>query len=64
MNKWIKCSNRLPEKDVDVLVYSDFWEIIIASRWDEAGRFYAGEVLPLGEFSHWMPLPKPPEEDE
>lgn len=57
--EWIKCSERLPEKDGFYLVYPRLngW----SESWFNGGkfaisRFYGAEV------THWLPLPAPPEE--
>ena len=41
---WVKCSERMPELDVPVLVHT-------------------GNGMDIdGEFTHWMPLPAPPQD--
>jgi len=60
---WIECKNRLPEPNVDVLIFSE------TER--EKGALIA--YIPRGEkyfvgldewrydyVTHWMPLPEPP----
>jgi hypothetical protein len=69
-NGWISVKDRLPEinnrMSEDVLMLDEYkqmsvkpFEIVhnkIVVDWGEAG------IRPLSEFTHWMPLPKPPEE--
>ena len=70
ITKWIPCSERLPETDVDVLAYYPFWYdnmyqntgIVVAKlcfdrlTWDIVGEFNPG----LSAITHWMPLPERP----
>ena len=66
VNRWIPCSERLPEYGLDVLVYTKSWEehIQVAHiqydgiMWELSdGEFYFSQ----SDVSHWMPLPEPPE---
>lgn len=66
MTEWISVEDRLPEVGVDVLCLSGkefFVECISESDEDE---FVRG--VSLGQFkrffTHWMPLPEPPESEE
>jgi hypothetical protein len=62
---WVKCSDRLPDMPYrSYLVYMKEFGITIC-KWlgkDNPDRPYEyhGWKLPY-EFSHWMPLPMPPE---
>ena len=60
---WIPCSERLPDDNVDVLVYDD---CILIARYNSNEEYTSGwmesfECYPLTNATHWMPLPAPPE---
>ncbi len=74
MTDWIKCSERLPEPFVDVLVWCknndgigftkgekylgvDRWVV-----WNDGYPPGFNTTRYYGSVSHWMPLPKTPEE--
>ena len=65
VNRWIPCSERLPEKHVEVLAYSPYWGKIVVAMW--GGEFWleqwTDDDLEQSEISHWMPLPEPPEKE-
>ncbi|HYQ47118.1 MAG TPA: DUF551 domain-containing protein [Polyangiaceae bacterium] len=62
-HRWIPCSERMPEPLVRVLVAVDSethigcWES--SAWWSPTAGDYDGRV-PVGEVTHWMPLPAPP----
>lgn len=68
-NKWIPVSERLPEKDKQVLVclsglslitlgYLDNW----ASQWDLREKVLGYTLFETHEaVTHWQPLPEPPQ---
>nr|WP_315415881.1 DUF551 domain-containing protein [uncultured Pseudomonas sp.] len=58
MSDWIKCGDRLPAEDADVLC-SDGVDIFIASHHNS---FFTGEFQDLLWVTHWQPLPAPPTE--
>jgi len=62
--KWIKCSDILPEHGERVLV--NYGGIITIGKLDGNKEFFhldfGGEIEPLREISHWMPLPEPPDD--
>ena len=68
VNRWIPCSERLPDCGKDVVVYTKAWEehIQIAHilcdgiMWELSdGEFY----FSMFDVTHWMPLPSPPESE-
>jgi len=63
---WIKVSEKLPDKNITVLVYTDkFKSLSIAlAQLNDSGNFILNDSgLILREITHWMPLPEPPKED-
>lgn len=69
MTKWVSVNKRLPDIFVDVLVYNPFNEVSIMIAFREKGdnggwRWNSQMAYPneLVDVTHWMPLPKPPEE--
>ena len=57
---WVKCSERMPELDVPVLVYTgNGMDIDHTYDFGDGVSFYDDLY---GEFTHWMPLPAPPTE--
>jgi hypothetical protein len=60
-NKWILTSERLPEKDVEVLATTEWGAITIAERCSENEWFiYEGDTTAnADEIKAWMPLPLP-----
>lgn len=76
MSEWIACSERLPEYDTPVLVVSKHYPDSITAavlHWEDEGWYWSQhftgwlddvtnyEFDDDYEYSHWMPLPKPPE---
>lgn len=63
VRRWIPCTERLPEKYVEVLAYSPYWgKIVVAMLGDKFWlEQWTDDDLEKSEISHWMPLPKPPE---
>ncbi len=71
MSEWISVKDRLPEinnrMSEDVLMLDEYGKMSVKSfeivnneivvDWGEAG------TRPLSDFTHWMPLPKPPEDE-
>jgi len=78
MSKWISVEDRLPELRQEVLVIRDGWYALACRRKVERKplpppQFNNVEIwewdykveetfVPDGSVTHWMPLPKPPEE--
>lgn len=69
VNRWIPCSEMLPEIDRDVLVYYPYWKdnpIQVAHLEYESMYFELsdGEYnLPVNAVTHWMHLPERPESE-
>ncbi|EFC1613754.1 DUF551 domain-containing protein [Escherichia coli] len=68
---WISCSDRMPEKNQNVLISvnfdSDLVEPLICSARYTGSTFRRGgvTVMPgngIEQATHWMPLPEPPQE--
>lgn len=70
MPKWIKCSDRMPEPMVDVLVWPPAFglaggehDVAFRSKFVDAwvgSHIQHGCEWDFGEITHWMPLPDPP----
>jgi len=59
--EWISVKDRLPEIGVEVLIYEPGCLIQINFRDDDDYWDCDGVV---SRITHWMPLPKPPKENE
>lgn len=62
-NVWIPCSERLPEEDTDVLIYTPYDGVDIAYISDDNWRYtrggeFIGTVENLNVIA-WQPLPEP-----
>lgn len=65
MSQWIKCSERIPPVNVAVLVCVNDVVQKNVFCWDgEAWCDWYDEYDELAQdiFTHWMPLPEPPQE--
>ena len=62
--RWIPVTERLPENDTYILVTTD--GVVVPAYWhnDRFYAFTANGVATVGGVTHWMPLPKPPKEEE
>ncbi len=58
--KWISVTERVPEKEMEVIVYTG--NTLKPSVF--CYHFWTADLLSWQSFTHWMPLPKPPKEDE
>ena len=66
MGEWIKCSERMPEPGQPVLVVSSMGGVVQNNVYEWDGMTWCDFRADYGEhaqgvFSHWMPLPEPPE---
>jgi hypothetical protein len=66
--RWVSVDERLPEHEDDVLLFvEDYGSWITLGRRSGDG-WYVNEAAeggghkPLDRFTHWMPLPEPPED--
>jgi hypothetical protein len=68
---WIKCTERLPEKDEHVLVFNEEYGVFRAYC-DGHEKYPSWQCYPIGsyagdgcvyEVTYWMPLPGPPNID-
>lgn len=68
MSEWIKCSDKLPDKDEYVLLYDKVLKMIYEGKLLGADFFYADRAGYSNDtdkncsVSHWMPFPIPPED--
>jgi hypothetical protein len=66
--QWIKCSDRLPKPDIPVLcIDACIGKNCVLSLFDSSCDKYcwmdeSGFYVRKKEITHWMPLPKPPEQ--
>ena len=64
---WISVEERLPANEDDVLLYVEDYGSWITLGRRSGGGWYVNEAAegggpkPLDRFTHWMPLPEPPE---
>ena len=61
MSEWIKCDDKMPDFDVDVLVYDGKHIYIdyVYEEWNSKGKVFFAS---LDRVTHWMPLPATPTE--
>lgn len=64
MSDWISVKDRLPKAEEKVLAYeAAFDSMSIAFRLPDTENYINdGDFYTLDAVTHWMPLPKPPEE--
>lgn len=68
MSEWISVADRLPKKDVNVLVtdgrcWCGVWSLYGYSEFVDFWEDEYGNFQPFDDVTHWMPLPEPPKED-
>lgn len=61
--RWVSVSERLPEDGVAVLWFNKswIWQLVVAKRDGESLDWGGDLSVTLHGFTHWMPLPEPPE---
>lgn len=61
---WISVKDKLPEKDIIVLAFDGTYIETMQYWYDEEGKqiWFSPPAPPKDNVTHWMPLPKPPEE--
>lgn len=60
---WIKCSERLPNERVGCLISNPESDCVLMAMCVAGLWFtYDGELEPVSEVTHWMPLPETPKE--
>lgn len=72
MMEWIKCTDKMPEQEVDVLCFdcnrADSYELFVACWYYRFGRAYWAGPSDWDRYdlivTHWMPLPKLPQCDK
>lgn len=65
MSEWIKCSERMPEPGVPVLVVSMIGNVVQNNVYEWDGRTWSDFRNDYGEyepevFTHWMSMPEAP----
>lgn len=66
--EWIKCSERMPEAGQKILTFTkcENGSYYMVGEYNDPGCvfIYIGDGVFSGhsQFTHWMPLPQPPEE--
>lgn len=59
---WISCSERMPDQDDWILIYSKHGEYMAGQVQGEYVELSDGTLSWLGNALYWMPLPEPPQE--
>ena len=65
VNRWIPCSERMPEVGIPVLIYDKHHKAFFVAKLDEdyfgfsSNMWHHPADVPL-----WVPLPEPPKEDD
>jgi len=63
VNRWISCSERLPEENVSVICYMRIGEIVVMEYGGDGWYCGITRYNPRA-VTHWMPLPPLPEPPE
>lgn len=66
--EWISVEDRLPEEDLEILMFADVGEAIVGKLtdqgWISGNQFVSWDYIwnhDIKEITHWMPLPEPPQ---
>ena len=62
-NKWISVEEQLPDKRMDVLIFTLDCDTYIADYIPSVKQWWVENDL-RSDVSHWMPMPEPPTEEE
>ena len=63
VNRWIPCSERMPEQEGFYLVYFTFKDGTHATDITYINTAYISTGCLSRSITHWMPLPEPPEKE-
>lgn len=63
VNRWIPCSERMPETDTPVICYMRIGQILVMELSDDDGWYCGITRYNPRAVTHWMPLPEPPESE-
>ena len=65
MSEWISVKDQEPPKDTKILCFYDGYIDVLEYWYDEVGEkvFFNPPIANVTGVSHWMPLPKPPEDE-
>lgn len=68
--KWVKCSERMPKEEENVIVFTNRGHMFEAILLDEEHDIWSGvnldldiEILAIESPTHWVTLPKSPEKE-
>ena len=64
ISQWISVKDRLPENDVEVMLYDTDCGVVLGWYDDEIEDFATEFISPLDAVTHWMPLPEPPKDGD
>ena len=63
LQKWIPCSERMPETDTPVICYMRIGQILVMELSDDDGWYCGITRYNPRAVTHWMYLPEPPESE-